>query len=796
MHRRLFQSLVVRRALCAGGLVLALLLSGWTPAAAQRARRQPARKAAPDAAAQTAPLPLAEYFPADTLLYVEFERLTSAIDEVLAADNLRNFLAADDSPLPIDLTRYDEALVAFGLPDKATLGATRFGLGLTLRPGEDKYGLSPAIGIPKPEVELVGVVIAPDDAAAARYVELANQWLPTLVTNKKNAKPVAGRVGRFQTTTFPAAKPDESIMMARSGRVIAAGTGPVMKRWLAQTSRPGFAPLGKSRGFEEIQKQLTDSHNGLVYVNTTAVGDYVRRLLADLLQPSSSAKTDARARAKAEGDFAAKINQLVELSGVGTMDGVGYALGVWNGRVTQRFVVGVDRAAPGLYPALADGPRVNGYAADFLPDETQIFATVSVNPTRVYDTLRQMTGVFSAKYETDLQVAERKFDVNFRQDVAAALTGELSFGFSGIPVADMLSGGDPPAGDLHGALFAVSNNPQALRDAFAKIFSFAARKAADRRARQAAARPSEGEDAPPPQPIFEPRTKTYEGETIWLFEGENDKEEEAFAVAVVASVLVAGRTSDVKWVIDSYRRGRTLGRREDFNVGFGARPADAMGGTYLAQAFFAQVLEGLRRDTPKRYQPFLEGLTPFPFFTYIGREGRAMIGAVDFPLPFLVGVGGAGYGAAAAAEERRANEEAARDVLRAIYEAQMSYARGAGKGTYSDSLPTLAKRADGGRAFDEEVELMTRLPYKGYVLGPIVLRPASGDRPAGFSVTAFPAVRTGPDRTGDRTYYLDETGLLRCRDKATEDADADARPCGSFAQEDAAPETPSQPPRR
>jgi hypothetical protein len=352
---------------------------------------------------------------------------------------------------------------------------------------------------------------------------------------------------------------------------------------------------------------------------------------------------------------------------------------------------------------------VSGRAADFLPDDTQIFATLSVSPTRVYDT-----------------------------------------------------------------------------QAFAKIFSAAARKAADRKAWQAIAKPPEGTL---PRPIFDPRVKTYEGETIWLFEGSNEDEENAFAVSVVANVLVAGRTSDVKWVIDSYRRGQTLGRREDFNVGFGARPADAMGSAYVSQGLLAQVLDELRKETPKRYQVFLEGLTSFPFFTHIGREGRVITNVVDVSLPYLVSIAGAGWGASSAADERRANEQGVREVLRAIYEAQMEYARGAGKGNYSDSLPTLAKRADGSRNFGEEVELMTRLPYRGYVLGPIVLRPAEGDRPASFHVTAFPAVRTGPDRTGDQTFYLDETGTLRCLPVSAGDANAESPGCDSFAPAESAPDT-------
>jgi len=792
---RFRQARTLWRSLLAGGLLLTLILSNWNLAEAQRTRRQPARKApatttppaGPTATTETTtPRPLAEYFPADVLLYAEFERLPNAIDEVLAVESLKQFLAASDSPLPIDLTRYDEALEAFGFPDKATLAATRIGFGLILSPNPKKSTVGGLF--PIPEVEFVVVLIAPDNAAAARFVQLGEQWLPTFVTNTRRVKPLPGRAGRFRTTTFPATKATESLVMAHSGQVIAVGFRPAMTRWLTQMAQPTFSPLGKARGFEDVQKQLTDNRNGMVYINTSTIGTYVRDLFAELLKPSPSGKRASREQARAEAEFAAKISQLVTQSGIGAVDGAGYAYGIKDGRVTQRIVVGLDRASEGLFPAFADGPRVSGRAADFLPDDTQIFATLSVSPTRVYDTLRQMAGTFNARYETDIQVAERKFGVNFRQEIAAALTGEITLAVGGLQVREVVNTGTtlPFTDNFRVATFAVSNNPQALREAFAKIFSAAARKAADRKAWQAIAKPPEGTL---PRPIFDPRVKTYEGETIWLFEGSNEDEENAFAVSVVANVLVAGRTSDVKWVIDTYRRGQTLGRREDFNVSFGARPADAMGSAYVSQGLLAQVLDELRKETPKRYQVFLEGLTSFPFFTHIGREGRVITNVVDVSLPYLVSIAGAGWGASSAADERRANEQGVREVLRAIYEAQMEYARGAGKGNYSDSLPTLAKRADGSRNFGEEVELMTRLPYRGYVLGPIVLRPAEGDRPASFHVTAFPAVRTGPDRTGDQTFYLDETGTLRCLPVSAGDANAESPGCDSFAPAESAPDT-------
>ncbi len=795
MHHRLLQTRPIGHRLVAGGLVCALLLVNWTFAAAQRARRQPARAVpsqGPAAAVQSNPLPLPAYFPADTLLYIELERVTEAIDEVLATENLQNFLTSGDSPLPIDLNRYDEALVAFGLPDKATIAATRFGLGLTLAPSKNKdlSAASTLGGLPAPDVGLMLVVIAPDEAAATRYVELGQQWLPSFVTNAKRTKPVTERVGSFQTMTFLARNANDSLLMARSGRVIVFGLSPFVRRWLTQFNRPGFTSLESNKGFERLQQQLVRPRNGFMFINTAAGGASLRQLLGELLLPRSAAKSGVRERTKAEPELTAKLNQLVELSGIGTLDGIGCAYRIQDRRIVQQIVVGADRSASGLYPALIDGPRVSGYAANFLPDETEIFATISVNPTRVYDTLRQMAGVWSSQYETDVQVAERKFGVNFRQEIAAALTGEMSLALSNLRFPDVTGFGMRLPRDLRVAAFAVSNNPQALRDAFAKIFSFAARKAADRRARQATAKSDGGQ---PPKPVFQPRIITYEGETIWLFEGSNDDEEAAFAVAVVASTLVAGRTTDVKWVIDSYQRGQTLGRQEDFNVGFGARPADAMGGAYVSQAFLAKLLEALRAETPKRYQPFLESLTAAPFFTCVSREERTVSHTLDFPLSSVIGLGGASYGVSAAADERLANEQAVRDVLRAIYEAQMAYARGAGKGAYTDSLATLAVKPDGSRAFAEDVELMTRLPYRGYILGPIKLRPAGGETSAGFSVRAFPAVRTGPDRTGNQTYYLDETGTLRCRGAGSPDADADSPPCGSFVEETSPDNGASQP---
>ncbi|MGQ9896081.1 MAG: hypothetical protein ACUVR8_00765 [Acidobacteriota bacterium] len=787
-----WQTHTIHHRLTAGGVFLVLILSTWNLAEAQRPQRRPARKAPatrpsppPTPTVETtSPRPLAEYFFADTLLYAEFERLTNAIDEVVAVDSLKSFLAAADSPLPIDLTRYAEALEAFGLPDKATLSATRIGVGLMLAPGQKTSTASP---LPVPGVEFVVVLIAPDSAAAARFVRLGEQWLPTLVTNTKRTKPLVGRTGSFRTNTFSAAKAEESLVMAHNGQVVAVGFRPVMTRWLARMTQPTVGSLGKSKGFEEVQKHLIGTRNGLVYINTAAMSTYAYGLFTELLRPSPSAKPVSREQARAEAEFVTKINQLISQSGISAVDGAGYAYSLKDGRFTQSVVVGLDRTSDGLFPAVADGLRVSGRAADFLPSDTQMFATLSVNPTRIYDTLRQMAGTFNAKYETDIQVAERKFAVNFRQEIAAALTGEITLAINDVQVQKIITNVSDSSTlrPFKVATFAVSNNPQALREAFAKIFSAAMRKAANRKAWQAIAKPPEGTSL---QPIFDPRTETYAGETIWLFEGINDDPESAFAVSVVANVLVAGRTSDVKWVIDNYRRGQTLGRQEDFNIGFGARPADAMGSVYISRAFLAQLLDELRKETPKRYQAFLEGLTPFPVFIHTGREGRVISSTVDLSLPYLVGIIGAGWGASSGADERQANEQAVREVLRSIYNAQMEYARGDGKGNYSNSLSTLAKHSDGSRALAEEVELMTRLPYRGYVLGPMVVRPAEGNQPAGFHLMAFPAVRTGPDRTGNQTFYLDETGVLRCLPASAGDATADSPSCDSFAAE-ASPKT-------
>lgn len=104
---RFRQARTLWRSLLAGGLLLTLILSNWNLAEAQRTRRQPARKApatttppaGPTATTETTtPRPLAEYFPANALLYAEFERLPNAIDEVLAVESLKQFLAASDSP--------------------------------------------------------------------------------------------------------------------------------------------------------------------------------------------------------------------------------------------------------------------------------------------------------------------------------------------------------------------------------------------------------------------------------------------------------------------------------------------------------------------------------------------------------------------------------------------------------------------------------------------------------------------------------------------------------------------------
>lgn len=726
--------------------------------------RPPARPAGAAPAAAPAPASLPGYLTTGTLLYFEAENVTGALDEILNVESVKKFLASPDSGVPIDPTKYENLLKIYGFPDKAVLSATKFGVSISLAPvppGKKRNDF------PNPEYTVI--IEAPSEDAANQYIAAGRKLLGETSGKsdveysatddpkkaKRKVKPAPGtrkptvtRIGRFEMTTFPSERKNDQFSFTREGRYIIASQGPTLKRLLTDISGK-YDALAASEDFVKTRTRMNVPRTFSVYVNTRMLGTVIREGVAELVASEKKLKsTDPKAREK-EAQFAAMAEKLYQLSGLGQLGGIGASAGVKDNTYYQQVIFGLPHAQPGLIPAFADGPTISLRAADSLPETTQIFSTVTVNPARIYDTFLEMYSTVDPKVRDRLARSEDKLGFSLRNELIAGLTGEFSFGMEGIDFDKAVKAETPDVNKLHAAGFVGVSNPTMLRNTFSRLFAWGLQEHNRKTAKDA--------DGTATRPA--PRLETYNGSEMMVADD--------VAMTIFDDVMAFGRVADVKWVIDSRKSGRTLSRSGGFIGAMANHPTETIASSYASEYLYQALLDSLKKETPKAYQVFLEGLTAMPFAAHLGRDGETVGNTFQYPLPVIVGFAGATFGASEADRTRRDNEYAARNTLREILEAQRAYFSGAGKGNYSDSLKAIARKADESRFFDEEVENMLETPKSGYVLTAITLR--SG----GFYVVAKPVVRVGADRTGNRSFYLDETGKIRASKSGGTDATAE-----------------------
>lgn len=119
------------------------------------------------------------------------------------------------------------------------------------------------------------------------------------------------------------------------------------------------------------------------------------------------------------------------------------------------------------------------------------------------------------------------------------------------------------------------------------------------------------------------------------------------------------------------------------------------------------------------------------------------------------------------AARRSANDESARKSLRAIHSAQMAYAH-SHDGNFTANLANLD--------LDPTIREMGTNVKSGFRLGKMTITAADGFHPARFSITAEPATSQGIFRTGNTSFYVDETGLIRQSLNSSVPATAESEP--------------------
>ncbi|MCS6884512.1 MAG: prepilin-type N-terminal cleavage/methylation domain-containing protein [Acidobacteriota bacterium] len=137
------------------------------------------------------------------------------------------------------------------------------------------------------------------------------------------------------------------------------------------------------------------------------------------------------------------------------------------------------------------------------------------------------------------------------------------------------------------------------------------------------------------------------------------------------------------------------------------------------------------------------------------------------------------------ASRRAANSASAIESMRVISAAQASYEAGIGNGNYGQPqnlfyeeyidvalgaacIPTPMGTSRGG------LNALPPFPKSGYLFNFNVDPP--GSIPMTYQVVGVPHVTTGLPRTGDRAFYLDQSGVIRVSSDPTQLPDVNSQP--------------------
>jgi type IV pilus assembly protein PilA len=134
-------------------------------------------------------------------------------------------------------------------------------------------------------------------------------------------------------------------------------------------------------------------------------------------------------------------------------------------------------------------------------------------------------------------------------------------------------------------------------------------------------------------------------------------------------------------------------------------------------------------------------------------------------------------------EKRKENEASAIEVMRLIHAVEITYLDGIGKGSFGSEIDIFredfideelanALGVPKMRSLGEAECKGDKTPFHGYLFK-LTLSKSPEGKPK-FICLATPTIATGEARSGDRSFYVDETGLIRFSKDANNIANANS----------------------
>jgi hypothetical protein len=417
-------------------------------------------------------------------------------------------------------------------------------------------------------------------------------------------------------------------------------------------------------------------------------------------------------------------------------------------------------------PILLSGPQLAPDAASVIPADADIFAAASLDLPQMYDYVASAFKIFDLAagaageqdkqglFESQISAFEKDNKFRIREDLLNALGNEIAI----VMPSDFLgvrrqrktpkgAAGDATSGE------APKPEPETFAASPVVIISLSDKKAVQEllpRALEAA-----GVKGVTEQQLLEKRGDV---EVVTFTQA---------SAAFVGNFLVMSDAPTMRWVIDAYNKRETLANSDEFRRAAGWQQRQLLGQVYVSNALlkdtFAEVYKSIDDIDDQELKSFLSRLDPNPgAVTHtLTREGNGLLHELHVPKNLLTLMSASGVVAARLAP-MRSGEAMATYAMYNIARMQSSYKESNGRYATLDELRKEKEKDDeesvGGSGDPFELE--------GYD----IKLTASGDK---FEATATP---TDYPKKGRRSFFIDETSVLRGADTGGKPADASTEP--------------------
>jgi hypothetical protein len=392
-----------------------------------------------------------------------------------------------------------------------------------------------------------------------------------------------------------------------------------------------------------------------------------------------------------------------------------------------------------FFPVLLSGPSIAAEATAVLPADTDIFLSVSLDLPQMYDYLASLMkiadlaapeeGGQKSGFGEQLTAFEKTNNFRIREELLAALGNEIAVGMPGNQffgsrgARSSSGGGDAAAPPLSGPVVVIAlNDKEALQKLLPRVLS------------------AVGFAGATEQSVLERHGQvevlTYSNGTL------------AFIDRFLVS---APDAATMRRVTDAYNGGETLANSERFRDSTGWQSKQAVGQVYVSNDMLKSMFEDVTKSVDDIDDPaaraYLLRLDPEPgSITHLAtRETDGLMHELRLPKNLL-----SLFAASSLVSQKlvtiRSNESMALWKLQMIHTAQSEYKNKTGRYGTLEEINSQAP----GHIPEENIST----GVNGYEIKLSV----SGD---GYEATATP---TGYPKLGRRSYYMNQTGLVRGAD--------------------------------